>query len=61
MRATGDKVFALFRHLLLVLFAHGPAKKIGLAQRVTGELAGRRHNLLLVDHYTVSVGTDLFE
>ena len=45
-----DEDAALALHLVGLLLAHGPAQQVGVAQRVTGQLLGDLHHLLLVDH-----------
>ena len=45
-------------HLLLLL-AHRPAQQVGLSEAVARELAGRLHDLLLVDDQAVGLAEDL--
>ena len=56
-----DEIPAFFRHLLLVFLAHCAPEKIGLGERVTSELARSSHDLFLVNHHAVGVGTNIFQ
>jgi len=59
--ATGNEICALFRHLFLVLFAHGAPQQIRLPHRITSQLARCRHHLFLVNHHAISVGADFLQ
>ena len=53
-----DETGAFLRHLLLVLFSHGAAEQVGLAEGVSGEEFGGVLHLLLVDHDAVGVAAN---
>ena len=60
-RATSNEIGALFRHLFLVLFAHGAPQQIRLPHRIACQFAGCRHHLLLVNHHSIGIGADFLE
>src|SRR6476660_5609844 len=60
-RAALDEIPAFFRHLLLVLLAHGAPEKIALRKRVSGKFARSSHYLFLVNHHAIGVGADVLE
>ena len=56
-----DKGFTLLRHLLDFLFSHSTAQNIGLSQAIAGNATGCLHHLLLVNHDSISLLTDVFK
>ena len=56
-----DEILSFFGHLFLVFLAHGPPEKIALCERITGEFARGRHDLLLVNHNAVRIGANFLE
>ena len=59
--AAFDEADALFGHFLGVLFTHGAAEEVGLAEGVTGEKVGGLLDLFLIDENAVGFGGDFFE
>ena len=59
--APGDEVDPLLGHLLLILFAHGAAQEIGLAQAVAGQQVRRLLHLFLVNEDAVGLLGNFFK
>src|ERR1700683_141611 len=60
-RGTLKEAFALLRHFLKLLLAHGPAKNVGVTQGVTREFARDLHDLFLVKDDAVGLAEDFLE
>ena len=56
-----DKDLTLLGHLRRLFLAHRAAQNISSTQRISSELLGSILHLLLIDHHSVGITTDLFQ
>ena len=61
LQCAFDECFFGFLHYLGNLFAHGFSQYVGFAERVSCELAGYQHDLVLVDDDSVGLFEDVLQ